>query len=139
MEKAGSRCCPARPLLINSSLENYSCHVNIHSEPDRILYPFPPGILIHITSESLFTSLRNDYSHAPESALDTFNLRNVTDDAELQALADQARALLQDVNIQDLKSTAQLRDRVCAGMQDIAAKLDTMVIRVGRKIRFEED
>ena len=27
-----------------------------------------PGIDIHIASESLFTSLRNDYSHAPESA-----------------------------------------------------------------------
>jgi C-terminal processing protease CtpA/Prc len=42
--------------------------VNIHSGPNRILHPFPPGIFIHITSESLFTSLRNDYSHAPESA-----------------------------------------------------------------------
>jgi hypothetical protein len=30
--------------------------------------PFQPGIVIHIASESLFTSLRNDYSHAPESA-----------------------------------------------------------------------
>ena len=42
--------------------------MNIHSGPDRIPHPFPPGISIHITSESLFTSLRNDYSHAPESA-----------------------------------------------------------------------
>jgi transposase len=37
--------------------------------PAGILHPFWPGIHIHIASESLFTSLRNDYSHAPESAL----------------------------------------------------------------------
>jgi hypothetical protein len=42
--------------------------VNIHSGSDRILHPFPPGISIHIASESLFTSLRNDHSLAPESA-----------------------------------------------------------------------
>src|SRR6185312_4331641 len=50
------------------SLEKRSGHVNIHSGRDRIFYSFPPGISIHIVSESLFTSLRNDYSHAPESA-----------------------------------------------------------------------
>jgi hypothetical protein len=63
-----------RSLLLKSSLENYSGHVNIHSGPDRILHPFPPGISIHIAPESLFTSLRNDYSHAPESAADEQNI-----------------------------------------------------------------
>ena len=42
--------------------------MNIHSAGPWILHPFWPGIDIHIASESLFTSLRNDYSHAPESA-----------------------------------------------------------------------
>ncbi|HUS12948.1 MAG TPA: hypothetical protein VMZ30_20930 [Pyrinomonadaceae bacterium] len=49
--------------------ENHSGDVNIHSGRTKILHPFWPGIHIHIASESLFTSLRNDYSHAPESAL----------------------------------------------------------------------
>ncbi len=35
----------------------------------RFYSPFAPGIDIHITSESVFTSPRNDYSHAPESAI----------------------------------------------------------------------
>ena len=48
--------------------ENHSGDVNIDSGRTEILHPFWPGIHIHIASESLFTSLRNDYSHAPESA-----------------------------------------------------------------------
>ena len=52
--------------------ENHSGDVNIDSGRTEILHPFWPGIHIHIASESLFTSLRNDYSHAPESALVEF-------------------------------------------------------------------
>jgi hypothetical protein len=48
--------------------ENHSGDVNIDSGPG-FFHPFQPGIHIHIASESVFTSLRNDYSHAPESAL----------------------------------------------------------------------
>ncbi len=50
------------------SSENHSGDVNIDSGPVGFLHPFQPGIHIHIASESIFTSLRNDYSHAPESA-----------------------------------------------------------------------
>jgi hypothetical protein len=52
------------------SLENYSGDVNIYSGPTCFFHPFAPGMNIHITPESLFTSSRNDYSHAPESAPD---------------------------------------------------------------------
>jgi hypothetical protein len=55
-------------LAMKLSLEKHSADVNIHSGRDRILYSFAPRISIHIASESLFTSLRNNYSHAPESA-----------------------------------------------------------------------
>jgi hypothetical protein len=48
--------------------ENHSGHVNIDSGTGSFFHPFQPGIHIHIPSESVFTSLRNDYSHAPESA-----------------------------------------------------------------------
>src|SRR5260370_10101536 len=50
------------------SSENHSGDGNIDSGPASFLHPFQPGIHIHIASESIFTSLRNDYSHAPESA-----------------------------------------------------------------------
>ena len=71
--------------------------------------------------------------------LDTFDFRNVTDDAELKKLVEQARSLMQGVTVKDLKSAAQLRDHVRAGMTEIAAKLDTMVVYGGRKIRFDQD
>ena len=41
----------------------------MHSEPTGFFIHFSPESIIHITSESLFTSLRNDYSHRPESTL----------------------------------------------------------------------
>jgi hypothetical protein len=44
--------------------------VNNDSGPGRIFHSFPAGIAIHIVPESLFTSLRNRYSNAPEYALD---------------------------------------------------------------------
>jgi hypothetical protein len=71
--------------------------------------------------------------------LDTFDFRNVTDDAELKRLADEARLLIQGINIKDLKTTAQLRERVRTGMQEIASHLDSMLVHKGRKIRFDEE
>ena len=69
VEKAGPRC-PAPPTSMNFFSQNYSGDVNIHSGPNPIFHPLRAGIVIHIASESLFTSLRNDYSHAPESAVE---------------------------------------------------------------------
>jgi hypothetical protein len=43
------------------SSENHSGDVNIDSGPG--------AFFIHFSPESIFTSLRNDYSHAPESAM----------------------------------------------------------------------
>lgn len=60
--------------------------------------------------------------------LDTFDFRNITDDAELKRLAEEARALVEGVNIKDLKTTAQLRERVRTGMQEIASQLDSMLV-----------
>lgn len=71
--------------------------------------------------------------------LDSFDFRNVADDTELKTLVDRARALMQDVTVKDLKSAVQLRDHVRAGMSEIAAKLDTMAVYGGRKIRFDEE
>ena len=71
--------------------------------------------------------------------LDTLDFRNVTNDADLKRLADEARALLRGVNMKDLKSTGDLRQRVREGMQQIATQLDSMLVSRGRKIRFDED
>jgi len=71
--------------------------------------------------------------------LDTLDFRNVTNDAELKRLAGEARSLIEGVNVKDLKSAAELRDRVRNGMQQIATQLDSLLVSKGRKIRFDED
>ena len=71
--------------------------------------------------------------------LDTLNFRNVTNDAELKRLADEARTLIEGVNVKDLKSTTALREHVRSGMQQIATQLDSLLVSKGRKIRFDED
>src|SRR5437899_7755221 len=48
--------------------ENHSGDVNIDSGPGGFLHPFQPGMHMLIASESIFTSLRDDHSHAPDSA-----------------------------------------------------------------------
>jgi ElaB/YqjD/DUF883 family membrane-anchored ribosome-binding protein len=72
--------------------------------------------------------------------LANFEFRNVTDDAELQGLVNQARTLLQGVDADDLRSTGELRARVQAGMESLASQLDTMLTKSGsRKFRFDEE
>jgi len=50
--------------------QNNSGHVNKDSGAGSDFHPLPAGIPIHITPESLFTWLRNEYSHRPEYALE---------------------------------------------------------------------
>lgn len=72
--------------------------------------------------------------------LGTFDFRNVTDDAELRTLVERARELLGGVSAEDLRSTADVRARVQNGMADLAAELDTIIVKKpGRKFRFDED
>lgn len=72
--------------------------------------------------------------------LGTFDFRNVTDDAELKALVDKARELLGDVSADDLRTTACVRAKVQQGMADLAAELDTMIVKKpARKFRFNEE
>lgn len=72
--------------------------------------------------------------------LGTFDFRNVTDDAELKTLVDRAREVLAGVSAEDLRTTAEVRAKVQQGMADLAAELDTMVVKKpARKFRFNEE
>jgi hypothetical protein len=72
--------------------------------------------------------------------LGTFDFRNVTDDAELKALVEKARETLAGVSADDLRTTAGVRAKVQLGMADLAAELDTMIVKKpGRKFRFNEE
>ena len=63
----------------------------------------------------------------------------LTSDAELKSLVERAKGLLSGVSAKDLKTAAELRSQVRAGMDDIAAQLDTLIVRKGaRKFRLED-
>lgn len=70
--------------------------------------------------------------------LDTFDLRNVTDDAELSGLVQRARILVTGQNPQALRDFDGLRANIREGMTEIAAKLETLVAdKPTRKFRPE--
>ncbi len=72
--------------------------------------------------------------------LGTFDFRNVTDDAELKAIVDKARETLAGVSADDLRTTAGVRTKVQQGMADLAAELDTMIVKKpARKFHFTEE
>lgn len=72
--------------------------------------------------------------------LGTFDFRNVTDDAELKALVDKARETLTGISADDLRTTAGVRSKVQQGMADLAAELDTMIVKKpARKFHFTEE
>ncbi len=72
--------------------------------------------------------------------LGTFDFRNVTDDADLKVLVDRARTMLTGVDAEALRTITDLRAKVQQGMADLAAELDTMIVRKpARKFRFSEE
>ena len=72
--------------------------------------------------------------------LGTFDFRNVTDDGELKALVEKAREMIAGVSADDLRTTADVRAKVQQGMADLAAELDTMIVRKpARKFRFNQE
>lgn len=72
--------------------------------------------------------------------LGTFDFRNVTDDAELKAIVDKARGTLAGVSTDDLRTTAGVRTKVQQGLADLAAELDTMIVKKpARKFHFTEE
>jgi hypothetical protein len=71
--------------------------------------------------------------------LATFDFRNIGNDAELKEQVEKARVLLTGVTAEEIRSTADLRTRLKAGMSEIAARLDTMMTTMPRrKFRPEE-
>lgn len=65
--------------------------------------------------------------------LDTFAARNLTNDAELEALAAKARAVMAGVGGEELRSIDVTRDRVIKGMSEIRRGLDGLVVTAPRR------
>ena len=75
-----------------------------------------------------------------ETFLDTFKDRNITDNAQLNVLIDQAREVMSSVEDPAvmLRTSDRIRDRVRASFESIKAEVDQMrVIVKTRGIRFE--
>jgi len=62
-----------------------------------------------------------------------FDHKNVTGDGELKTIVDDLRAKLAHTDIEAIKSTDTLRDRLGQEMSDIATQLESMVERVPRR------
>lgn len=70
--------------------------------------------------------------------LGNFDFRNVTDDAQLQGIVKQARALLKGVDADTLRNTDTVRDKIQKEMDKLAKGLEKMTVRSGRKFRLGE-
>lgn len=72
--------------------------------------------------------------------LSTFELRNVTDDSELGAIVEQARAVMKGLDRKVLKSDDLIRVKVLEQLSGVKAALDPLVIdKATRQITFEDD
>jgi hypothetical protein len=71
--------------------------------------------------------------------LDTFNLKNVTNDTELAGVVEQVRELLSNTDAKSLRASDSFRDKMRDSLTGITSKLSTMVeIKAGRKFLFDE-
>lgn len=72
--------------------------------------------------------------------LDTFELRNVTDDAELASVVAKARAVMSGVDVKTLRTDDQIRAGVLSKFTDLASSLQPMTIERGsRAIEFDDE
>lgn len=70
--------------------------------------------------------------------LENFELRNVTNDAQLQALVADAKKLIAGVDPKTLRDNDAMRAAVVSGVEKIKVSLDTMVVS-GRAINLDDD
>jgi len=70
--------------------------------------------------------------------LNLFDFRNVTDDRELSEAAAKIRGLMSGVTAEQIRESANLRDKVRSVMDEVGMKLETMTAGT-RKFRLDEE
>lgn len=71
--------------------------------------------------------------------LNTFDLRNVTDDKALQSQVAKVKALISGTNAEALRNSDVFRDKIRAGMSEVSSSLSTMVEdKASRKFRTDD-
>lgn len=72
--------------------------------------------------------------------LDSFSIRNVTDDAQLAMIVKSAQQILSGVNVEDIRENEAVRDNTAKGFKLVKDCLDTLVVEAGsRKIILDEE
>ena len=74
-----------------------------------------------------------------QSFLEGFDIRNVANDQELAKLVAKAKEIVGGTSAPSLRSNAEFREKVCAGMASIKDQLAGLVEEKGRKFRLDED
>jgi hypothetical protein len=70
--------------------------------------------------------------------LKDFSARNITDDADLEALVNQAKSILSGVDIESLRNSSSFKENLQASMSTVKESLNTLVVAKGRKFSFDE-
>lgn len=83
--------------------------------------------------------LRSESIEKLETFLNTFSARNLTDDKELEALANQARAVITGVDVKALRKDGEFRSSLMANLEQVKSGLDAMVTTRTRKIIVEDE
>jgi hypothetical protein len=72
--------------------------------------------------------------------LDSFKLRNVTDDDQMEELVKKAKAVIQGMDIESLRFDSGVRERVRAGFSRLKDQLNTMITEGPRRaISFDDE
>jgi hypothetical protein len=73
--------------------------------------------------------------------LELFNDRNITNDRDLEQLANKAREVIAGVDPDSLRSKTSIRDSVKTGLVDVSTALNTLITTSGsgRKFSFDEE
>ncbi len=83
--------------------------------------------------------LRKENVENMREFIDTFDIRNVTSDAELKALVERAKSILGNAQVDDMRTDEQLRSQIADGFGSIKKDLDCIVAPgATRAISFED-
>jgi hypothetical protein len=92
------------------------------------------------TEDGKRKAFRTESVDKVKTFLTEFRERNITDDAELGALVEDAKLLIAGVDPETLRKDDRTRDLVAEGFSQIQARLDTMVVdRPRRAISFKDE
>jgi hypothetical protein len=69
----------------------------------------------------------------------TFEGRNVTDDAELSALVDKARRILDGASLESIRRDEPIRERLLERFEEVKTAVAPMVVSARREIHFDDE